>query len=63
MSRLFLAALTSLVMVAGAIADEPAKPAAKKVDVGTQAPAFKIKDASAGWCRAVALVPEGHESA
>src|SRR6266705_944241 len=45
MSRLFLAVLTSMVIVVGAWADEPAKPAAKKVDVGTQAPAFKIKDA------------------
>jgi peroxiredoxin len=31
-------------MASSAIAGEPAKPAAKKVDVGTQAPAFKIKD-------------------
>jgi peroxiredoxin len=46
MSRLFLAALTAVLIVAGAWADEPAKQAAKKVDVGKQAPAFKIKDSS-----------------
>ena len=46
MSRLFLAALTSLVIVGGAWADEPAKQEAKKVDVSKQAPAFKIKDSS-----------------
>lgn len=45
MSRLFLAALNLSLIVNGAFADEPAKPAAKKVDVGSQAPAFKIKDA------------------
>jgi peroxiredoxin len=45
MSRLILAALTSTLIAFGAWADEPAKQAAKKVDVGTQAPAFKIKDA------------------
>jgi len=46
MTRLFVAALTSLLIVGGAYSDEPAKPAPKKVDVGTQAPAFKIKDAN-----------------
>ena len=42
MRRLFLAPLALLLIAAGAFADEPAKP----VDVGTQAPAFKIKDQS-----------------
>jgi peroxiredoxin len=46
MARQFLAVLTALAFVVGAWTDEPAKQAAKKVDVGTQAPAFKIKDAS-----------------
>ena len=47
MTRLFLTALMTLALiVTGARAEEPAKPAAKKVDVGAQAPAFKIKDAS-----------------
>src|SRR5262245_41040071 len=45
MSRVLLAALTSLVIASGAFADEPAK-AAKKVDVGKQAPEFKIKDSN-----------------
>jgi peroxiredoxin len=35
-----------LLVASIATAGEPAKPAAKKVDVGTQAPAFKIKDAA-----------------
>src|SRR5262245_39430003 len=43
MSRLSLAALASLLIVGVALADEPAK-TAKKVDVGKQAPEFKIKD-------------------
>jgi peroxiredoxin len=46
MRRLLSVPLAVLLIVGGAFADEPAKPAAKKVDVGTQAPAFKIKDAS-----------------
>src|SRR5262245_50960347 len=46
MRRLLSAPLAALLIVGGAFADEPAKPAAKKVDVGTQAPAFKIKDAN-----------------
>jgi peroxiredoxin Q/BCP len=46
MARQFLAGVTALVFVIGAWAEEPAKQAAKKVDVGTQAPAFKIKDAN-----------------
>jgi peroxiredoxin len=47
MTRLFLTALMALALiVTGARAEEPAKSAAKKVDVGTQAPAFKIKDAN-----------------
>ncbi len=41
MRRLLCATLPVLLLVAA----EPAKPA-KKVDIGTQAPAFKIKDAS-----------------
>lgn len=35
-----------LVFVAGSVRAEDAKPAPKKVDVGTQAPDFKIKDSS-----------------
>ena len=46
MRRLLSAPLAVLLIVGGACADEPAKPAAKKVDVGTQAPTFKIKDTS-----------------
>jgi peroxiredoxin len=46
MSRLVLVALATILVVWGAIADEPAKSDAKKVAVGAQAPAFKIKDAS-----------------
>jgi peroxiredoxin len=45
MSRLFLAPLALALIVGIALADEPAKPT-KKVDVGAQAPAFKIKDAN-----------------
>jgi peroxiredoxin len=45
MSRLLLAGLALSLIVPAVRADEPAKPATKKVDVGTQAPAFKIKDA------------------
>jgi peroxiredoxin len=44
MSRLFLALAASLALVVGAWAEEPAKQDAKKVDVGKQAPTFKIKD-------------------
>jgi peroxiredoxin len=44
MSRLFVALAASLALVVGAWAEEPAKQEAKKVDVGKQAPAFKIKD-------------------
>src|SRR5207248_11317038 len=43
MSRLILAPLALLVILGITLADAPAKPA-KKVDVGKQAPAFKIKD-------------------
>jgi peroxiredoxin len=46
MRRLLSAPLAVLLIVGGTFADEPAKPAAKKVDVGTQAPTFKIKDTS-----------------
>jgi len=46
MSRLFLAPFALLSIASLTFADEPAKPAAKKVDVGSQAPAFVIKDAS-----------------
>lgn len=45
MNRLLSTALTLALLASGAVAAEPAKPA-KKVDVGTQAPAFKIKDSS-----------------
>jgi len=43
MNRLLSVTLT-LLIAGGAISAEPAKPAAKKVDVGLQAPEFKIKD-------------------
>src|SRR5262245_39291429 len=46
MSRLPMIAFALFFFVGSAIADEPAKPTAKKVDVGKPAPAFKIKDAS-----------------
>jgi peroxiredoxin len=46
MVRQFLAVVSALVFVVGAWAEEPSKQAAKKVDVGTQAPALKIKDAN-----------------
>ena len=59
MSRLILAALTSLVLVAGAFADESAKSDAKKVDVGKQAPAFKIKDQSGKTIDLAALTAKG----
>jgi len=45
MNRLCCVALTLSLLVGAAVADQPAKSAAKKVDVGTPAPAFKIKDA------------------
>src|SRR6516164_2349080 len=45
MSRLLLAAVTTIALAGNAWAEEPAKQEAKKVDVGKQAPAFKIKDA------------------
>ena len=45
MKHLLSAALTLALLAAGASADAP-KPAAKKVDVGTQAPDFQIKDAN-----------------
>jgi peroxiredoxin len=45
MNRLLSAAL-ALVLIPGAgFSAEPPRPAAKKAEVGTQAPAFKIKDA------------------
>jgi peroxiredoxin len=47
MSRLLCVTLSLLLVAAVVHADEAKKPAAKKkVDVGTQAPEFKIKDAS-----------------
>jgi len=46
MARLFLAVMIAMAFVVGAWADEPAKQAAKKVDVGKQAPEFKIKDSA-----------------
>src|SRR6516225_6543437 len=45
MSRLFLAAVTTIALAGSAWAEEPAKQEAKKVDVGKKAPEFKIKDA------------------
>jgi peroxiredoxin len=46
MNRLLLSALSVALLVGGAVAGEPEKPAAKKVEVGAPAPDFKIKDAS-----------------
>ncbi len=46
MKRLLAAVLTLAVIATGAFADDPPKQPAKKVDVGTQAPTFKIKDPS-----------------
>src|SRR6516162_6783801 len=46
MTRL-LTSLVAVCLFAGvALADNPAKPAAKKVEVGAVAPDFKIKDAN-----------------
>lgn len=45
MKRLF-SLLVSLSLVFTVIGEEPGKVAAKKVEIGGQAPAFKIKDAS-----------------
>jgi len=45
MRRLLLACLPLLLVVPPTPADDAAKAAARKVDVGGQAPAFKIKDA------------------
>jgi peroxiredoxin len=45
MSRLLLAAVTTIALAGSTWAEEPAKQEAKKVDVGKQAPTFKIKDA------------------
>ena len=45
MNRLVVIALATIVIVGSALADEPAKSAAKKVAVGAPAPAFQIKDA------------------
>src|SRR5690242_5338069 len=45
MNRLLTVALT-LVLLGNAYAADPPQAPAKKVDVGTQAPAFRIKDAS-----------------
>src|SRR5262249_45488281 len=45
MNRLLAVALT-LVLIGNAYSADPPQAPAKKVDVGTQAPAFKIKDAS-----------------
>jgi peroxiredoxin len=45
MFRLLSVGLTALLCCSLSLAQEPAKPAAKKIDVGSQAPEFKIKDA------------------
>lgn len=45
MRRLLLACVPLLLVVLSTPADEAPKAAAKKVDIGQQAPAFKIKDA------------------
>src|SRR5438132_1296217 len=44
MNRLCSAALILSLLAGRAVADDQTKPAVKKVDVGKQAPAFKIKD-------------------
>jgi peroxiredoxin len=46
MNRLLLATLSLALLIATSWAEEPAKPAAKKVEVGAPAPEFKIKDAA-----------------
>jgi peroxiredoxin len=58
MNRLYCAALT-LALVAGAAAAEPPKPAAKKVEVGAPAPAFKIKGADGKVLDLAALTAKG----
>jgi peroxiredoxin len=45
MKHLLTVALTLALLTAGASAEQP-KPAAKKLDVGTKAPEFQIKDAN-----------------
>ena len=46
MNRLLSAALTLALVASSSFAADKPKVEAKKVDVGTQAPAFKIKDAN-----------------
>jgi peroxiredoxin len=45
MTRLLCGALAFALVAGTATADQPKKPAAKKLEVGAQAPVFKIKDA------------------
>ncbi|MBJ7345730.1 MAG: hypothetical protein JHD09_10680, partial [Gemmataceae bacterium] len=44
--RRLLSLVVSLSLVITVFGEEPAKVVAKKVEIGGQAPAFKIKDAS-----------------
>ena len=46
MTRLLTSLVVVCLFVGVALADNPAKPAAKKVEVGAVAPDFKIKDAN-----------------
>jgi peroxiredoxin len=59
MNRLLLVALSTVLIAWGAAADEPAKSDAKKVVVGGQAPAFKIKDADGKVIDLAALTARG----
>jgi len=58
MKRLLCLALASALLSGPAFA-EPPRPTPKKVEVGTQAPAFKIKDASGKVIDLAALTAQG----
>jgi peroxiredoxin len=59
MNRLLSIGLTLTLCAAVALAADPPKPAPKKVDIGTQAPAFKIKDQTGKEIDLAALTAEG----
>src|SRR5262245_5453792 len=59
MTRLFASALATTLLIGLALADEPAKSAAKKVAVGAPAPAFQIKDAGGKLIDLAELTAQG----
>jgi peroxiredoxin len=59
MFRLLSSVAVLLLVASQVVAAEPPKPAAKKVDVGTQAPAFKIMDSSGKEIDLAKLTAEG----